>query len=300
VTDAFDVGIVVPLYNKRGTVRDSVARLLEQTVRPAQVVAVDDGSTDDSVEQLAPLTDRCTLVKQANAGPSAARNRGIERLQTEWVAFADADNLWHPGRVERIRELLRRHPEVDWLAGSYWACYPDGRRIVAPEWTGAAETFDYFDRAESLPGLHCSETLVVRRSLLQEAGGFNERLRCYEITQLYLQLAARRPVAGFVVEPTVEVFYDTPSSLFVQKKHSAAALLAYSEELLALRSRFTEAPAYLTRLVAEHLGECVYFACRNGEFGVARDVLHTHSAWLAPAARIKARIRCLLARLRGR
>ena len=300
MTQTFDLGIVVPLYNKKATVRASVTRLLEQTVRPAQVVVVDDGSTDESAAELAPLEGQCTLIRQTNAGPSAARNRGVAQLRSEWVGFADADNLWSPDRVGRVRELLDRRPEIDWLVGSYWACYPDGKRVTVPPWPGGDGTFSYFERADGLPGLHCSETLVVRRSLLREVGGFNERLRCYEITQLYLQLAARRPTLGFVAEPTVEVFCDTPSSLYAEKRHSPAVLRAYAEELLALRSRFAEPPAYLTRLVAEHFGECVYFACRRGEYGLAREVLRERSSWLPVEQRWKARLRCLLGRLRGR
>src|SRR5436309_788787 len=127
MTATLDLGIVVPLFNKADTVRRSVGCLLDQTVRPAQVVVVDDGSTDDSVARLAPLADRITLVRQANAGPSAARNRGVAMLRTAWVAFADADNLWCPERVASIAAFQQRHPEVDWLTGRYWNRAPDGR-----------------------------------------------------------------------------------------------------------------------------------------------------------------------------
>jgi glycosyltransferase involved in cell wall biosynthesis len=298
MAEQFELGVVVPLYNKKDTVRRSVERLLQQTVPPAQVIVVDDGSSDGSAGELAPLEPRCTLLRQANAGPGAARNRGVALLRTEWVAFADADNLWQPDRLERVRDLVTRHPEVDWLAGRYWTCLPDGRRSLAPA-EEVADTFTYFDRVAGLPGLHCSETLVVRRALFQRAGGFNERLRCYEITQLYLQLAAQAPLVGFVGEPTVEVFIDTPSSLYAEKRHSPAVLLAYAEELLALRQRFLAPPAFLTRLVAETLHECVYFACRGGEFDLARDLLRRHGDWLGPVVRWKARLRCLLGGLRG-
>jgi hypothetical protein len=299
MAETFDLGVVMPLYNKKATVRASVARLLEQTVRPAEVVVVDDGSSDGSVEELAGLAGRFALVRQANAGPSAARNRGVAELRTEWVGFADADNLWGIDRVERVRDFIGRHRDVDWLAGCYWNCFPDGQRALYPAWPGGSGTFAYFDRVEALPGLHCPETLVVRRSLLREAGGFNERLRCYEITQLYLQLAARRPVAGFVAEPTAEFFCDTPSSLFAEKRHSPAALLGYVEELLALRQRFAAPPAYLTRLVAEHLHYTVFFACEGGDLALARDVLRRHGKWLPRSVRWKTWLHCLLGRLRG-
>jgi glycosyltransferase involved in cell wall biosynthesis len=297
MSTTLDLGIVVPLYNKAAAVRRSVGCLLDQTVRAAQVVVVDDGSTDDSVAQLAPLAERITLVRQANAGPSAARNRGVALLTTAWVAFADADNLWSPDRLERVAALQQRHPGVDWLTGRYWNCSPDGRRTLVPPLEHGKEVLSFFDDVGGLPGLGCSETLVVRRTLLDEVGGFNERLRCYEITQLYLQLAARCPRAGFVAEPTVEVLTDTASSLFAQKRHSPPVLLAYAEELLRLHQRLTPPPAYLTDLIAQVLQACVYFACEDGDYDLARRVLRGHGRWLKRSVGWKLWGRCLVGRL---
>ena len=300
MAETMDVGVVVPLYNKAASVRQSVERLLDQSVRPARVVVVDDGSSDGGGAQLDPLAERLTLVRQPNAGPSAARNRGANLLRTEWVAFADADNLWDVRRLERVRAFLQVHAEVDWLVGRYWNCFPDGRRGAVPPWSGSDGVFTYFDRVGDLPGLHCPETLFVRRTLFEETGGFNERLRCFEITQMYLQLAARRPLVGFLAEPTVEFFCETPSSLYAEKRRSPAVLLAYAEELLALHARLTPPPTYLSRLIAENLRDCVYFAGRAGEVALVRDVARRHGKWLRPAVRWKARLRSALALLRGR
>jgi hypothetical protein len=223
----------------------------------------------------------------------------VRELRTEWVAFADADNLWSRDRVAQVSDFLRRHPDVDWLVGSYWACTPDGRRTAMPSGTDA-ETFRYFDRGLHTDGLHCSETLVVRRGLFDTVGGFNEKLRCYEITQMYLKLAVVSPRVGFVKEPTVEVFFDTPSSLFAQHKHSPQVLLAFCRELLAVRSLLVTPEASLDRLIAEHFRDCVYFACRDGDFKVAREVLRQYGFWLKPMERWKAWLRCLMARVSGR
>src|SRR5262249_43700115 len=160
-----------------------------------------------------------------------------------------------------------------------WNVYPNGQRQIVPHWPQKDTTFAYFDRAADLPGLHCPETLVVRRELFQKAGGFNERLRCYEITQMYLQLAALRPVAGLIAEPTVEFFPATPTSLYVEKRHASTALRAYAEELLTLHNQLSPPPAYLARLIEENVQDCVYFACRNGEFELARQVLRDQGNW---------------------
>src|SRR5436190_21762043 len=85
---ALDLGIVVPLYNKESTITRAIESLLSQTERPRRIVVVDDGSTDGSLGAIAPYRDEITILKQSNAGPGAARNRGVQELDTEWVGFA--------------------------------------------------------------------------------------------------------------------------------------------------------------------------------------------------------------------
>src|SRR5579863_5357672 len=112
-----DLGVVMPLYNKRATVGRAIQSLLAQTVKPRQIVVVDDGSTDGSLGEVLPYGDLITVLEQPNAGPSAARNRGIQELNTEWVGFADADNSWHPGRIEAVQRMIELHPDLDWVTG---------------------------------------------------------------------------------------------------------------------------------------------------------------------------------------
>jgi hypothetical protein len=293
----FDLGIVVPLYNKEATAARAVAALLEQTVPPAQVVVVNDGSTDRSVESLAPLAGRITLRHQPNAGPGAARNTGIAQLGTTWVAFADADNVWHPRRVEMLRDFVHRHPDVDWLAGQYQACLADGRQEVRPPWRGDHAVLPYFEQVLGWTGLHCSETLVARRSLLEDTGGFHKRLRCYEITLLFLQLALRRPHLGFLARPSADVYLDTPGSLFQTRGQHVDALLAYVEELLILARRHAPAPAFIHRLISETLEEGLYSARCRGDHEMQRCIVREYAPWLRRRVRWKARLRWGFARL---
>jgi glycosyltransferase involved in cell wall biosynthesis len=293
-----DLGIVVPLYNKEDTVAQAVGALLDQTVPPAQVVVVNDGSTDASVARLSHLAHNINLVHKANAGCAAARNTGIGHIRTEWVAFADADDVWYPERIEKIRAFLAQHPDVDWLSGQYRAIYADGREEIVPAWGQGDAVLTYFDHADGWTGLHCPETLVIRRDLLEEVGRFSGRLRCYEVTLMYCALALRRPRMGFLAEPTLDFYYGTPSSLYDERRACVETLCAYAEELLALESRFTPTPPYLRKLITETFEEALYFAHRRGQDEVMRYILREYGTWLRRPVRWKTQLRCGLARLR--
>jgi hypothetical protein len=293
----FDIGVVVPLYNKEETVAQAVEALLAQTVRPAQIVVVNDGCTDRSVERLAPLRERIALLHQPNAGCSAARNSGIAELRTEWIALADADNVWHPDRLEHLRAFLVEHPEVDWVSGQYRALSAGTREETLPAWCGGDAVLGYFEQVEDTRGLNCADTLVMRRSLFEEIGGFPPRLRCHEVTFMYLALALRRPHMGFLGRPSVAVYLGTPGSLYDEQRGRVEPLLAYCAELVMLERQFAPAPAYLRKLIVATLEESLFFAHRRGDYETMREVVREYGEWLRPPVRWKARVRCGLARL---
>src|SRR3989442_15842469 len=118
------VSVVIPTYNRGDMIRDAIDSVLGQTVVPSQIVVIDDGSSDDTEARLKSYGARVLYRRQANAGPSAARNHGVRLATERFVAFIDADDVWHPRKLELQLLHMRRDPELGLLATEQfdWRC----------------------------------------------------------------------------------------------------------------------------------------------------------------------------------
>jgi glycosyltransferase involved in cell wall biosynthesis len=101
------VSVVIPTFNSGKFIGDTVTSVLNQT-HPCEIIVVDDGSTDDTPTQLAAFAEHIKYLRQPNQGVSVARNNGIRRANGDWVALLDADDLWHPQKVEVQLTALSR------------------------------------------------------------------------------------------------------------------------------------------------------------------------------------------------
>src|SRR4030095_4422896 len=95
------ISVVIPTFNRAGVVKRALESALRQSLPPAQIIVIDDGSTDDTREVLGGYGDTIEYVRQENAGASVARNRGIALARHPWIAFLDSDDYWLPDHLAR-------------------------------------------------------------------------------------------------------------------------------------------------------------------------------------------------------
>lgn len=179
------VTVVIPAYNCAGTVAETLDSVLAQNHAATEVVVVNDGSRDDTLQVLRRFGDRIRVIDQPNAGPPAARNAGLRAARGEYIAFLDADDVWVQGKLEAQARHLDANPDVgtvftDWHV---WNPEPDGSFRRRPE-IEARPVDDRIDPA--LSGwlytrlLFSSEllttTVMMRASLVQRIGDFEPRL----------------------------------------------------------------------------------------------------------------------------
>jgi glycosyltransferase involved in cell wall biosynthesis len=122
------VPVIIPTYNRAANVRNAIESVLAQTFSDLEVIAVDDGSSDDTGRILAEIFgDRIRYYPQANQGASVARNKGIAEARGEWIAFLDSDGQWEMDKLEwQFKALERFGPQCG-------GCYTDTRLLNHPE-----------------------------------------------------------------------------------------------------------------------------------------------------------------------
>jgi glycosyltransferase involved in cell wall biosynthesis len=174
------VTVVVPAYNAEHQLEQALASILAQDYEPFEVVVVDDGSTDASAAVASRFPGvRC--LRQDNAGPSAARNRGVEEARGELVAFVDADDEVPPNKLSLQVGYLLDHPEVSCVLGRQEVELGDGG---APEWMGHDSVFGDFAGVPLM-------SLITSRETFQSLGGFDPGLRIAEDRDLLVRMRER-------------------------------------------------------------------------------------------------------------
>ena len=194
------VSVIIPAYNAQATIHATLCSVRAQTHRNLEILVVDDGSTDatvEIVERHAKLDNRIILLRQTNAGVAAARNNALQKAKGRYFAPIDADDLWVADKIERQLAAVYAHPGTVGLVYSWFALVDNEGYII-----------DYVRRAHAegdVMEAMCDRNFVgngssplILRSTALEVGGYDSELRrqnaegC-EDYKLYFQIAERHP-----------------------------------------------------------------------------------------------------------
>lgn len=179
------VSAVVPVYNGERYLAETLAAIRGQTHPVAEIIVVDDGSTDASAEVAAAAVPSAKVLRRPNRGSGAAMNFAVTVARGDLLAFCDADDLWHPTKIERQVAALLANPGAAYSV-------TDVVNFVSPELTVEPDSLEEW-LLEPMAGFYAA-TLVVWRSAFDEIGPFDESLRHADKTEWFVRARSREVV----------------------------------------------------------------------------------------------------------
>lgn len=212
--------IIVPLYNKAPYVRKALESIASQTYRDFELIVVDDGSTDNSLEVvneyirdvLCVMCDVCKNVRvshQKNSGVAAARNRGVAESHGEYVCFLDADDWWESTFLEEMDRLIAEYPDAGIYASNYIYYKPGKTHVALSLPRGYLDYPKAYYEGSSMP-VWTGATCMLRK-VFDEMGGFPLGIKLGEDFLLWAKTALHYPIA-FCEKPLAYYNNDIPVS----------------------------------------------------------------------------------------
>lgn len=286
------VSAVLPAFQGASTLRAALDSVLGQRPAPDEVLVVDDGSTDRTAEiaaELAAADPRVRLHRQPNAGPSAARNAGVALATGPWIAFCDADDEWLPGKLALQLRVAEAHPAAALIAGDWLrtAASPPPTAAPAPP----VSVLDY--RQVLVLNRFQTSTVLVRKQLLEAAGGFLPELDGAEDWDMWLRCARLGPLVK--IDAPLVVYRDEPTGYSKDLHRLYLAMLDMldreSDRLFADGAPRVLTPSQFRQLRAwHHLRFAVGFALagdRAGARGALADLARSPARVSAAGAALR-------------
>lgn len=207
------VSVIVPAYNAEKTILETIQSIQAQTFSDFELIVINDGSSDRTVELLSTINDpRLKVFSYENGGLPVARNRGIQGATGEFITFIDADDLWKPQKLEAQLKALHEYPEAG-VAYS-WTAFIDENSNFLYAWEPLHWQGNVYPQLLIRNFISSGSNILVRRQIIQAAGEFDPHLRSVEDWDYYLRLAALAP---FAVVPEYHILYRRSTQSMTSK-----------------------------------------------------------------------------------
>lgn len=273
--------VIIPAYNRRALLEQALASVWAQEFRDYEVIVVDDGSTDETMEMLEAQQREHTVLKvirQANGGPGAARNRGAKEAKGEYLAFLDSDDLWFPWTLETFAEAVRLHDFPTVIGGNFVESEFSNGRLSVTQTSFASQSFaDYLSSWEHPFFVGAGMGVYRREPFLRVAGFVEDRLNA-EDHDLMFRMGND---AGFVkvLAPVTLLYRRHPQSETANLASAAAGTLR-----IILREKRGEYPGGLARkrertaLLAAHSRPVALACVKSRHMREGMDI-YLHTVW---------------------
>lgn len=208
------ITVVIPAYNAERTILQTIASVQEQTFGDFELIVINDGSTDRTLDLLGNIQDeRLKIHSYSNGGLPIARNRGIAHATGEFISFLDADDLWTPDKLDLQLAALQKHPEAG-VAYSWTCNMSEKGDSFYPGQSVSFEGNVYAKLLVSGNFIASGSNCLIRKQAIESVGEFDATLKSCEDWDFYLRLAARW---SFVVVPKAQILYRQSSGAMSSK-----------------------------------------------------------------------------------
>ncbi len=211
------ISVVIPVYNKAAYLKATIKSVLSQDFQDFELILINDGSTDHSMEIIHSFKDsRLKVIDQANEGVSKARNKGAQLAQASIIAFLDADDQWFKHHLSNIWQLQKKYPQAAFFATAYQIQYKQYKRTFAlkiPEKDLLLSKFYHHDQGQAL---FFVSNFAIRKNIFLKENGFKTHIHA-EDTEFFIRVSLKYPMA-YSREVTMLHINAAENSLFAQYK----------------------------------------------------------------------------------
>nr|WP_262889035.1 glycosyltransferase family A protein [Nonlabens sp. Ci31] len=228
----------MPLYNKAAAVLQAVNSVLSQEYTDFDLLIINDGSTDQSLELVEHLKNERILIKsQENQGVSATRNRALQFAREnnyDSIAFLDADDYWKPNHLSLLTHLFTKFPEAQAVASNY--SLKRSRKTLETKWSHFKneneQLLEHFFEHNFLNSIFTCSTLMIKTEAIEKVGLFNERLTHFEDIDWFIRLGINLKITfSFQVTTIIDEAADNRSDQTDMKNRSLPDFLTYETEI---------------------------------------------------------------------
>lgn len=267
------ISVIVPVYNGEKTLRETIQSVLNQTFTNFELIIINDGSQDSTLEIISRIHDsRIKVFSYPNSGVSASRNRGISHGMGEYITFIDADDLWTADKLEKQLKALQENLQAA-VAYSWTQCIDESGQF-SRRGSNISAAGDVYAKLLLVDFIENGSNPLIRRQALTEVGNFDESLTHSEDRDLWLRLAARY---HFVAVPSPQILYRLSTN-----SASANVVKMEAGSLQFVEKAFAQAPEplqYLKRYSIANIYKCLTFKVLEGVPGRQQGITAMRMLW---------------------
>lgn len=238
------ISVIIPAYNAEKTIKQTIESVLNQTFNDFELIVINDGSQDSTMEILGSISDpRLKVFSYPNSGVATSRNRGISSAFGEYISFLDADDLWTPDKLEVQLKALQESTQAA-VAYSWTDCIDESGQFLRRGYY-INVSGNVYQKLLLTNFLENGSNPLIRKEALDKVGDFDESLIPAEDWDLYLRLAA---CYNFVAVPSVQILYrisTNSGSTNVSRMEKACVQI--------IKKRFNQTPISLNYLKHQSL-----------------------------------------------